>query len=73
MKKFLMAAGMLALVACGEKKPADGMSATPTTTADSIAKADSLARIAVRDSIVKDSITKDSLAKATMGKPPAKP
>ena len=72
MKKFLMAAGMLALVACGEKK-ADGISATPTTTTDSIAKADSLARMAARDSIVKDSVTKDSLAKATMAKPPAKP
>jgi hypothetical protein len=67
MRKFLMAAGLLAVVACGEKKPtADaGMAGTPTTMADSTAKADSMKRSMARDSMVKDSMMKDSMAKAT--------
>ena len=66
MRKFLMAAGLLAVVACGEKKPAAdaGMAGTPTTMADSTAKADSMKSAMIRDSIVKDSLAKDSAAKA---------
>lgn len=75
MRKFLMAAGLLALVACGDKKPAAdaGMAATPTTMADSTAKADSMKRSMTRDSMVKDSMMKDSIAKAGAMAPPKKP
>jgi hypothetical protein len=73
MRKFLVAAGLLAVVACGEKKPtADaGMAGQTTTLADSTHKADSTKRA---DSIAKaDSQTKaDSMAKA-MPAPTKKP
>lgn len=71
MRKFLVAAGLLAVVACGEKKPAAdaGMAGATTTLADSTHKADSTKRA---DSIAKaDSQAKaDSMAKAMA--PPAK-
>jgi hypothetical protein len=65
MRKFLMAAGLLALVACGDKnKPADA----GNTMAPAMTMADSIKA----DSIKKDSIRKaDSAAKAMT--PPAKP
>lgn len=74
MRKFLMTTALLAVAACGDKKPAAdaGMAATPTTMADSTAKADSMKRMMVRDSVVKDSIMKDSVAKANAMKPPVK-
>ena len=74
MRKFLMAAGLLALVACGDKaKPADAMAGTPTTVGDSTMKADSMKRMMVRDSMVKDSMAKDSMAKAGTMSAPKKP
>lgn len=73
MRKFLMAAALLAVAACGEKKaPAADSSAMapaamPTTVADSSKKADSLKA----DSTHKADSMKmaDSMAKA---KPPVK-
>ena len=65
MRKFLMAAGLLALVACGDKKPAAdaGMAGATTTMADSTHKADSMKHA---DSMMKADSQKaaDSMAKA---------
>jgi hypothetical protein len=75
MRKFLMAAGLLALVACGDKKPAAdaGMAGATTTMADSTHRADSMHAAMMADSIKKDSIMKDSIAKAGAMSAPKKP
>jgi hypothetical protein len=73
MRKFVMAAALLAVAACGDKpKPADAPAGAVTTVGDSTMKADSMKRVMARDSIVKDSLAKDSAMKASMAKPPAK-
>jgi hypothetical protein len=74
MRKFVMAAALLAVAACGDKpKDPNAPAGQVTTAADSTARADSLKRVAARDSIVKDSITKDSIMKNSMAMPPKKP
>ena len=73
MRKFVMAAALLAVAACGDKpKDPAAPAGQVTTVGDSTMRADSLKRIAARDSIVKDSIAKDSAMKATMAMPPKK-
>jgi hypothetical protein len=70
MRKFLMAAGLLALVACGDKnKPADAGNTMAPTAAPAMTMADSLKA----DSLKKDSIMKDSVAKAGAMTAPKKP
>ena len=73
MRKFVMAAALLAVAACGDKpKAPDAPAGAVTTMADSVAKADSMKRMMARDSIVKDSVSKDSAMKANMAMPPKK-
>jgi hypothetical protein len=64
MRKFLMAAAVLAVVGCGEKKangPDSNLAGTPTTMSDSTRKADSMK---VADSMAK--MKTDSSKPATM-------
>jgi len=77
MRKYLMAAALLAVVGCGEKKEKSTVdsagaapAAMPTTVSDSAKKADSLKADSTRKA---DSMkVADSTAKANMGKKPVK-
>jgi hypothetical protein len=77
MRKFLMAAALLAVAACGEKKPnpasdtgAMAPAAMPTTVGDSAKKADSLKADSTRKA---DSMKNMAPADTTkMAKPPVK-